>query len=197
MKKLPVIGLVILAVLALGCFNYTSIMQIDEDGSGTLVLDFETPLKENLEINIHEFEQDFDSIEGWQTTAMATDTLDTTVVFHLEGKFESPLVTANISFADSFSFRKEETEEGYRFHLSSKFESLDGSLYFKSTKALIRTLIKYNLDEYIWCEKLLLPGKIITHNADVCKGDTLIWQRNIMDLAKDGLIIEAVWEVAK
>lgn len=196
MKKLLVAGL---ALLAVGCFNYTYIMQIAEDGSGSLRLEMEAPHKKNVWISIDEFTEGYES-EGWKTTALSVDTLDTTMVYHLEGKFDHPLAAPDVFDPDVFdidtlSFSQGEKEEAHRFHLYKEYASAVDKEDIKWIEELVIKLTHYDLDDYTWQEKLILPGSIVEHNADAQQGDTLIWKRRPMDVFKKGLIMEATWEV--
>jgi len=97
-------------------------------------------------------------------------------------------------------FQKKKEGELLRLYFSKGYESLvdfHGTMYFESTKALLKGLTNYALEKYTWCEKLVLEGNIIEHNADERKGDTLIWKRKTMDVIKEGLTLEVTWEVPK
>lgn len=197
MRRLLLAGL---ALLAAGCVNYTSVMELSEDGSGTLMVELEFPCKENIEVSLGEFEEDYEFPEGWETIAMSVDTLDTTIVYRLQGKFDDPHSAADVIGIDTLSFQKKKEGELLRLYFSKGYESLadfHGTMYFESTKALLKSLVNYNLDEYTWCEKLVLEGNIIEHNADQQIADTLIWKRKTMDVIKDGLTLEVTWEVPK
>lgn len=197
MKKLILAGLVLIGT---GCMNYTSVMQIAEDGAGTLMLELEFPYKENIEVRLGEFEEGYQFPDGWETTDMRVDTLDTTIVCRLQGKFDDLHSAADVIGIDTLSFQKKKEGELLRLYFSKGYESLadfHGTMYFESTKALLKGLTNYDLDSYTWCEKLVVTGDINQHNADEQIGDTLIWKRKTKDVIKEGLTIEASWEPTK
>lgn len=197
MKKLILAGLVLLGA---GCMNYTSVMEITEDGSGTLMLEIEFPYKENIKVSLEEFEEDYEFPEGWETITMSVDTLDNTIVYRLQGKFDDPHSAADVIGIDTLSFKKETEAGPSRLYFTKGYESLEGfesHMYFESTLKMLGNLTDYALDEYTWTEKLVLKGNIIEHNADERKGDTLIWKRKTMDVIKEGLTIEVSWEPTK
>jgi hypothetical protein len=197
MKKLILAGLVLITA---GCINYTSVMQIAEDGSGILMVEVEFPYRENVEISLDEFDEDYQFPDGWETTDMRVDTLDTTIVYRLQGKFDDPHSAADVIGIDTLSFKKETEAGPTRLYFTRNYESLEGfesHIYFESTLKMLGNLTDYDLDEYTWTEKLVLEGNIIEHNADERKGDTLIWKRKTNDVIKEGLTIEVSWEPAK
>ena len=196
MKKLLVAGL---ALLAVGCINYTSLTKIESDGSGTLCIFVEVPQTENAYISVIDFEVK-DSIQGWETTLISSDTLDTSIVYRLEGNFESPDVLARVFDIDGLVFEKKEAGDVIQYHLNRPPVYLPGTRFegvFESTGALIKAAIKYGSDDYLWTEKLVLPGKIIEHNANKRKTDTLIWKIDAMDLVKEGVVVDVVWEIPR
>lgn len=196
MKKLILAGLVLITA---GCINYTSLTKIESDGSGTLCILVEVPQMENTYISVIDFEMQ-DPIQGWETTLISSDTLDTSIVYRLEGNFESPDVLARVFDIDGLVFEKKEAGDVIQYHLNKPPVYLPGTRFegvFESTGSLIKAAIKYGSDDYLWTEKLVLPGKIIEHNANERKNDTLIWKVDAMDLVKEGVVVDVVWEVPR
>jgi hypothetical protein len=196
MKKLILAGLVLIGA---GCINYTSLTKIESDGSGTLCIVVEVPQMENTYLSVIDFEVK-DSIQGWETTLISSDTLDTSIVYRLEGNFESPDVLARVFDIDGLVFEKKEAGDVIQYHLNKPPVYLPGTRFegvFESTGSLIKAAIKYGSDDYLWTEKLVLPGKIIEHNANKRKNDTLIWKVDAMDLVKEGVVVDVVWEVPR
>ncbi|MBN2378773.1 hypothetical protein JXM67_03105 [candidate division WOR-3 bacterium] len=197
MKKLLIVALCVLA--ASGCVNYTSVTEIEPDGSGSLSILVEVPQIEDASVSVTDFEIP-DSVQGWEMTLMSADTSDTAIVYRLEGAFTSPEVLSQVFDIDNITFEKEETGDLIRYHLSmlpfympaTRFEG-----YFGSTATLLKAVIKHGTDKHYWTEKLVLPGKVVKHNASKIKGDTLIWKVDIADLADEGFPVDAVWEVSR
>lgn len=212
MRRLLLAGLVLLAV---GCYDYTLIVKMNPDGSGSLTLEMRIPTGEDDSITFEDFKHQLDTTSGWQTSTFAVDTVaDTIIQLRVEGSFDTPLTLTKLSncdffYADSFSFAHENIPSGKRFHLYKSYSASLDSLGVSATTedsdtsiAMEMTVIESNFDDfdpdaYTWHEELVLPGAIFAHNADERKGDTLIWKRRTWDVFKDGLIIEAVWEIAK
>lgn len=196
MKKLLVAGL---ALLAVGCFNYTSVMKIEPDGRGTLKMKVDVPYTKKVPIKIEGFEPGHTFGAGWHTTAISVDTMDTIIAYRLEGRFDSISAIPNLLGDESLLILKEESEAGSaRCHLSRTYFSSKERANIKSMKSLVKTLIGYNPDSYsgMWREKIVVPGRIIKHNATRQKGDTLIWECRTVDVLEKGLIMEASWEVS-
>lgn len=196
MKNLILAGLVLITA---GCISYTSLTKIESDGSGTLCLLVEVPQVENAYISAIDFEMK-DSIQGWETTSISSDTLDTSIVYRLEGSFESPEVLARVFDIDGLVFEKKEAGDVIQYHLNRPPVYLPGTRFegvFESTGALIKAAVKYGSDDYLWTEKLVLPGKIVEHNANKLKQDTLIWRVDAMDLVKEEIVVDVVWEVPR
>jgi len=195
MRRLLLAGL---ALLILGCFDYTSIMKMEPDGSGTLVFEIGMPFGEADTLEFpEELSRQLDTTSGWQTSTFTVDTVaDTVLQVHVEGNFDSPLALTNLSHsylfdADSFSLIKEEGANKHYFHLyksyAPEWEESEDEADIDSEG--------FDLNAYTWHEELILPGEIIDHNADERKGDTLIWERRTWDVFEKGLIMEASWEV--
>jgi len=184
---------------ASGCVNYTALTDIEPDGSGFVSIIVEVPLMEDAGMSITDFGV-ADSTPGWELTFMSTDTLDTAVVYRLEGNFKNPGILEDVFDIDNMTFEKEESGDVIRYHLSrppvympaSKFEGV-----FQSTGSMLKTAVKHGTDKYTWIEKLVLPGKIVEHNANKQKKDTLIWKVDIGDLTREGFLIDVTWEVPK
>jgi len=212
MRRLLLAGL---ALLILGCFDYTSIMKMEPDGSGTLVFEIGMPFGEADTLEFpEELSRQLDTTSGWQTSTFTVDTVaDTVLQVHVEGNFDSPITLTNLSHsylfdADSFSLTHEDTPKGKRFHLYKCYAKSSDSLVMienpdsntSITMELTVTVIEsdfedFDPDAYTWHEELILPGEIIDHNADERKGDILIWERRTWDVFEKGLIMEASWEV--
>jgi len=189
MKKL---FFVLTAAGLAGCFNYTSIMTIQEDGTGALLVKTETALSEDSEEwSEEEIYEGLDTIPGWRTTLVVVDTVDTIVSARLEGFFDDPLVTAGIFDADILEFTRKEKRTKTRFYFRKEYEK--GG---KEVREVLPLMEDYDLDAYTWHEELVLPGRIVKHNADEQRGDTLIWERRTWDVFERGLELKAVWEVA-
>lgn len=196
MKKLLLAGI---ALIVTGCMKYTSVTTIKEDGSGFLSILFEIPQTEDVNIGMIEFEV-ADSVPGWKTTLMTSDTLDNSIVYRIEGTFENPRVLVSVFDVDNVVFEEEEAGEVIRYHLHMPPVYLPGThveATFESARTLIRTGIKYGSDDYILTEKLVLPGKIIEHNANMRTKDTLVWNVDAMELLKEEIVVDAVWEVPR
>jgi hypothetical protein len=187
----------LLTTLLLGCFDYTTIIKMEPNGSGTLTLEIGIPISKEDSITFDDLKQELDTISDWQTLSFAVDTIDTTLKFRMEGRFDSPLVFENPVAAadllgfnpDSFHFTQKTVSGGNRFHWYKRYTP--GEEFEVELKG------DFDPDAYTWHEELILPGKIIKHNADEQRNDTLIWERRTMDVHENGLIIEAVWEVAR
>ena len=194
MKKLI---LAVLVLIWVGCINYTSVTKIEEDGSGSLTIMLEMPQIEDAYISVVELEVK-DSIQGWKPTLMTTDTLDRSIVYRLEGNFESPDVLARVFNMDAMVFEKEEAGDAIRYHLKRPPVFLPGGhlqATFESTRSLFKASIKYGSDDYLLVEKMVLPGKIIEHNSTTRKGDTLIWETSLLDLITQESQVDVTWEV--
>ncbi len=196
MRKLLLTGLILVMT---ACFDYTSVTKIAEDGSGSISIQLEIPQIEDARMSMLEFKVN-DSIQGWKTTLLTSDTLDTSIVYRLEGNFESPAVLARAFGLDTFVFEKKEVGEVIRCHLNMPpiyppGTHLEGT--FESTGDLIKALFKYGSDDCVLTEKFVLPGKIIEHNANMRTKDTLVWNVGAMELVKEEVALDAVWEVPR
>ncbi|MBA7603246.1 hypothetical protein ES703_10351 [subsurface metagenome] len=194
MKKLLVAGL---ALLAVGCFNYTSVMKIDPDGRGTLKMKVDVPYTKKVPIKIEGFEPGHTFGAGWHTNVFSVDTLDTIITFRLEGRFDSISAIPNQFGDEDILILKEKTEAGSTScHLSRTYFSSKERAKIKTLKSIAKTLIGYNPDSYagVWREKIVVPGRIIKHNATSEKGDTLIWECRTVDVLEKGLVIDVIWE---
>lgn len=184
-----------LAVLALGCFDYTSVMKIEPDGRGILKMKVDVPKK--VTIKIEGFEPGHTFEAGWHTNVFTVDTLDTIITFRLEGSFDSIGAIPNQFGEEDILVLKEESEAGRtRYHLSRTYFSSKERAKIKSFRSnpLVKALIGYNPDSYMWREKIVVPGRIIKHNATSEKGDTLIWEQRTVDVLEKGLVIDVIWE---
>jgi|GEM_PF-3290328 len=211
MRRLLLAGL---ALLLFGCYDYTLIIKMEPDGSGTLVFEIGMPFGEADTLEFpEELSRQLDTTSGWQTSTFTVDTVaDTILQLHVEGSFDSPFMLTKLfkyDFfdADSFSLTHEGTTKGERFQLYKRYsESLDSqevsattedsNTYTLHVSVVELTLEDFDPDAYTWHEELILPGEIIDHNADERKGDTLIWKRRTWDVFEKGLIMEASWEVS-
>ncbi|MBN2378774.1 hypothetical protein JXM67_03110 [candidate division WOR-3 bacterium] len=186
-----------LALLFLGCLDYTTVTEIEPDGSGSLSCELKIPIKEGNEISFEGFKTRLDSTPGWKTNSFVVDTLDSVQRLRLTGEFASPVEITNpildwdfMGFSpDSVSFTSEKIATGYRYR------------YYKSFGWDENRDVKISIDlpdddeGFVWREELILPGRILSHNADDVKGVKLIWERSTADVLKKGLVIEATWEV--
>lgn len=169
------------------CFNYKSTMKIDEEGGGTLDLEIDMPFSEAYEIEFTDYMDKLDSIEGWHTSYMKLDTLDSMVIFHLQGNFTSIEPTQLLFEADSFSLSIKRNGKARTFFLYRMYAPVEKEIFALKDD-------DYDKDNYTWCERLIGPGRIVKHNADKVIADTLIWERRIIDVFENGLSIEATWE---
>ncbi len=177
----------IAALTFMACFNYKSIMILNEEGGGSLSVQIQIPLNEAYTIEIEDYKEKLDSIDGWQTTSISLDTIDTTAVFRLEGTFSSVSSAASPFEADSFSFSREKSGSITKFILYKKYDPTEEAMVAAKDR-------DFDPDDYCWSEELVGPGRIVKHNADNVYGDTLIWERRTVDVLQKGLVIDAVWE---
>jgi len=199
MRKLTV---ALIAISFVGCLDYTSIIKMEPDGSGSLSIELRLPTGGDNSIQVDKFTWEPEDASGWKVKVFEVDTLDTVVRIKIDGEFKSlvdfkpplildiPSVVGDIfNFdPDSFSLTREEIPSGYRYHLYRSCFS-EGNITFSIS------VEGTDPDAYKWREELELPGKIISHNADKSRGNTLIWERRTNDVYKKGLVMEAVWEV--
>lgn len=185
----------IIVAASLGCFNYTSVMKIESDGRGILKMKFDVPKKVPMEIE--GFEPDHNFGAGWHTDVFFVDTLDTIITYRLEGRFDSISAVSNLLGDEDLLVLKEESEAGStRCHLSRIYFSSKDRSNIKLMKPFFKTLLGFNPDSYagMWREKIVVPGRIIKHNATSKKGDTLIWEYRTADVLEKGLTIDVIWE---
>ena len=177
-----------LAVLSFAaCFSYKSVMNINDKGGGALSVQMQIPLNEAYTVEFEDYKEKLASIEGWQTTAITLDTIDSVAIFHLEGNFSGVLNTPSLFEADSFSFFTRKTGNTKKFILSKMYSPVEEGIASTEDK-------DYNPDDYHWCETIIGPGRIVKHNADKVLGDTLIWERRTVDVLEKGLVIDVMWE---
>ena len=189
-----------LMLLSAGCLNYTSIIEINPDGSGTLLMELRVPLIE--EDTLHEIEEVWegaDSVEGWLTTIHYVDTIDSVIIKHLEGSFDSPQALSNVLDMDSgnFEFTMEESDSFCYYHLYKYYEPAGDDEFEMMLELLEIDTIPDSLKDYTWEERIIIHGTVTESNADTAAGDTLIWHRLVWDMYRDGLTIMAFWEARK
>ncbi|MBN2378775.1 hypothetical protein JXM67_03115 [candidate division WOR-3 bacterium] len=178
----------------LGCFDYTSVMTLARDGSGTLKIQIKVPRKQNMEFAFLSEFDDNKCPEGWETVSKG---IDTYILQHLEGKF------SNLNAIPDFFSDQDEpviTVSGNngisRFYLKKIVEPLD-----PKDRKMAKTLLamvpgKKDLEKYHWTEIVIVEGDIIEHNSTARRGDTLIWRMNMKDLIglmDKGFVMEASW----
>jgi hypothetical protein len=195
MRKLLLTGAVLMMT---ACFNFTSVMKIEPDGRGALKMKVDVAKK--VTIKMEGFEPGHSFGAGWHTDVFAVDTLDTIITYRLEGSFDSIGAIPNQFGDEDLLVLKEESEAGRtRYHLSRTYFSSKERAKIKSFRSnpLVKALIGYNPDSYagMWREKIVVPGRIIKHNATSVKGDTLIWEQRTVDVLEKGLVIDIIWEV--
>jgi len=179
---------VALTLLLSGCFDYSSVMKIEQDGSGTLELEIKLLSSESENVSFEDYQGELDSVSGLTIDTFVVDTIDTVLRLLVRGRFDNfEAVTADFFGADSFSITEKEKAQVHRFKLYKRFEPSDQSIDFSS--------MDFDPYAFKWHEELILPGKIAKHNADAQRGDTLIWERRTWDVYEKGLIMEAMWEV--
>jgi len=191
--------LLVLLILSLtGCFQYTSTIKLESDGSGDLLVELGVPADEGNSITIEDIEDDLEECEGLYDISISVDTVDTTIIVRLAGSFDSPAVLVDLVEVDeilgfdpdSFHFTQEANTDGEMFYWYKNYAAsndLDVDIEDAS----------FDPDYFIWEERMVVPGTVIRHNADFQIADTLIWKRRTLDVINEGLIVEVVWKVSR
>ncbi|MBD3287006.1 hypothetical protein GF359_10175 [candidate division WOR-3 bacterium] len=186
----------VLFVSTLGCLDYTSVTTIKPDGSGSLSFELNIPVKEGNKITFEGFETRLDTTSGWKTKSFLVDTLDSTQRLRVNGEFSSIVDIGSpmgnrefMGFSpDSFAFSRQEIESGYRYHYYRSFG-------FDKNRDVQVSISLPDAGGFVWREELILPGQIVSHNADEERDGKLIWERSTSEVLEKGLVIDVIWEV--